>query len=364
MENKGLLIVVIVLIAAVAGAGFYYYLTDPGWFDGPAGEDGDDGDDGVDGTNFDPIPYVYYCDTRAEIDSAITAIGTGKGEIIITAAISLTSEIDLNGGGIYTIKGLGAGSLFPQGDVNAIEISDAVSCLITDLRIDMSDSTAGAAYGIYVNEGSNHPVTIENVQIVGDGDALGRGIAVFSDNVIVSGCYMEGMESGIFATGHYLCTFENNIIKNMTNLGIRINGDRNTAVGNIIGYCGYGLYITSWNYNSITGNIIANFSNAGIVVWMSDSNTITGNSIDHDDFLNSVSNIYGLHIYDGSDYNVVDGNTICDVSTDHGAFVGYGIYVPASNTNNIITNNNVLNCETGISVLDLTCTVFDNEVNP
>lgn len=364
MENKGLLIVVIVLIAAVGAAGVYYYLTEPGWFEGPAGEDGDDGDDGVDGTNFDSIPYVYYCDTRAEIDRAVTAIGTGKGEIIITAAISLTSEIDLNGGGIYTIKGLGAGSLFPQGDVNAIEISDAVSCLITDLRIDMSDSASNPVYGILVDDANNNPVTIENVQIVGDREANRRGIGIFTDNVIVSGCYIEGMETGIHGSGNDFCSFENNIIKNMTDRGIRINGERNTAVGNVIGYCVVGLDIASWFHNSITGNIIFNFTNFGIWVWGSDSNTITGNSVDHDDSLNSGSHIYGLIMNMGSDYNVVDGNTICDVSTDYGSYVGYGIYVAASNTYNMISHNNILDCETGISLNDGTCIQIDNVVNP
>ncbi len=364
MEHKGLLIVAILLIAAVGGAGAYYYLTDPGWFDGPAGEDGDDGDDGVAGTNFDSIPYIYYCDTRAEIDRAITAIGTGKGEIIITASISLTSEIDLNGGGIYTIRGLGAGSLSPQGDENAIKISDAVFCLITDLRIDMSDSTVDEAYGIYVDDGNNNPVMIENVQIVGDGEGLGRGIGVDTDNIIVSGCYMEGMEYGIYGDYHSFCTFQNNIIKNMTQRGIRINGERNTAVGNVIGYCVVGLDIAGWNHNSITGNIIFNFTNFGIWVWGSDSNIITGNSVHQDDFLNNVSHIYGLIMNSDSDNNVVDGNSIRDVSTDHGSYVGYGIYVENLSGDNIISNNNILDCETGISLNDGTCIQIDNVINP
>ncbi|MFX1337177.1 MAG: right-handed parallel beta-helix repeat-containing protein [Promethearchaeota archaeon] len=365
-EHNLMAIAILGLIIGASGLGLGAYTTmqyQTGALKGEAGKDGDDGTtgkDGIDGVNGTDAPG-YFCSSEIEVGDALQAIGTGKGIITITANITLSQTINIDGGGSYVIQGQGAGTTIDcNGDRTAFSISNAKSCTIQNLKIDAADISTFARNIISIIEGNGNVVCINNIQIIGDSDKLGIGMRIYSEHVDVSDCVIKNLYGGIFISGGGNSTIKNNIINDMNYYGIYLSEVYSSGViisGNhISGVESYGLYLSSSNYNMITGNIITNCLISGILLFSCDYNILSGNYIS-DISSNTASNIAGISIASDSDYNTINGNG-CFRCTNPGSGTGYGIFIVSSTCNentikgNTYSNNdvNIYNAGTGTEI--------------
>lgn len=369
--------------------------------DGIDGIDGIDGVDGLDGVDGTEAPG-YYCNSAAEVQQALDSIGTGSGKIILTESITLNSKINISGGGSYVIQGQGGGTIINcSGNWNAFDITNATSCIIKDLKIDSSDVGEYTAI-ININEINDNPVYIEKIQIIGDSDLYGYGIHIDSGNVWVSDCYISEVYQGIYQTfSGGIAHIYDNIILDWGINGIEIRGDNNHISGNsletgieygirifgsfnmvtdniirdsymgilifgdsntikdnniysiqtngiysLYGYYnvisgntvldvgGAGIYLDYCKSNVISGNLISDFTAYGIYLENCTSNVISGNQI-------SFGNHHGIHLYYNSDYNVISGNSIFNLSSTN-SFAGIQLEIDADF--NTISSNGIFNC--------------------
>lgn len=406
VENKSLMFGIIALVIGATGLGLgaFSVISLQAVVDeqGPPGEDGVDGIDGIDGINGTDAPG-YYCSTSSEIQQALDFIGKDSGKIIITESLTLFSTINISGGGSYIIQGQGAGTTIKCGDWNTFDITNATYCTIKDLKIDSSFVGSSTAI-ININEINDNPVYIEKIQIIGDSDLDGYGIHIGSGNVWVGYCYISKVNKGIYQSsslgiahiidnifldcgtdgmelfgdnnyirGNSLDTgtsdgisifgsfnmVTDNLIRNYM-LGILIFGDNNSIKdNNMYSILSKGIYLHDCDYNIISGNSVLNHVLTGIHIDECDYCVISGNLISiytsFGIFLeNCTSNIisgnqisfgkhYGIYLYYNSDYNVISGNSISNISrTDDISFAG--IQLSLDTDYNIISSNGVFNC--------------------
>lgn len=306
------------------------------------GNDIDYEDEGTDTT------VVYYVQTPDELQDAIDSIGSGTGKIIITSGtISITSSIDVDGGGAYIIQGQGINTILKPStdDISAFHITNAKSCTISDLKVDISNYTGTGITnaGIWIAETSNNQCIMERITIIGNGTSSESGIYTTSNNNIIRNCNVNTLSSGIVIAGDYI-SIESNFSYDCTTNGIFVNGNYNNFSGNIAYNNNHGLRIEGDN-NGCTGNISYNNTGNGIYILNSDKNTITGNTCygnnnglfitgDHNtisgnNFSGNASNIY----ISASNYIDISGNN-CSLSSN----IGWGIQLSASN-NCVISGN-------------------------
>lgn len=98
-----------------------------------------------------------------------------------------------------------------------------------------------------------------------------------------------------------------------------------------------GIFVDSSNYNTISGNIVTNNNNYGILLFMSSGNTVSNNTVTH-------NNIVGIYIKTSSDNNVISGNTVANQT--------YGIELEDYSSNNMIFGNICTNNDYGIILVD------------
>ena len=311
------------IIIGASGLGFGAYSTmqvETGAIDGENGDDGDDGSAGKDGTDWQVPPNVHYCSSQTEIEDSLDTIGMGHGTIIITDNITLSSQIDINDGGNYIIRGASPVTIDRNANDETFNITNVQSLTLKDLIIDTNGITSISHSGIHVSEGNNNPVYIQNVQI-GGGDS-GVGIYVNSENVWIENCIIETLRYGIFLdSSSAYCHILDNSLRKM-----------NPSSGNV-----YGIFAYHSKFNTISGNIVntikGSASAVGIRTEYSDFNTISGNIID---------NIYGnsprgFYIY-RSDNNTISGNVVYNISSSDGNSIGITIGLSEGN---IVTDNKV-----------------------
>ena len=347
VENKSTIFGIIALIIGATGLGLgAFSVISLQAVEGEQGLPGDDGTDGIDGIDGTDAPG-YFCNSAVEVQQALDSIGTGSGKIILNASITLTSKININGGGSYVIQGQGGGTIINcNGDWNAFDITNATSCIIKDLKIDSSNVGTYTAI-ININEINDNPVYIEKIQIIGDSDRDGYGIHIDSGNVWVSDCYISEVYQGIYQTSSGgIAHIYDNIILDCGINGIEIRGDNNHISGNSLETgIDYGIRIFS-SFNMVTDNLIRN-SSFGILIF-GDNNNIKDNnmysfqsngiySVDCD--YNEISGnsildggLFGIYL-DNCSYGVISGNLISDVGS-------YGIYLENC-TSNVISGNQI-----------------------
>jgi len=404
VENKSTIFGIIALIIGATGLGLGVFsvisLQAVEGEQGLPGEDGQDAVDGIDGIDGTDAPG-YYCNSAVEVQQALDSIGKGSGKIIITESITLSSTININGGGSYIIQGYGASTVIDcGGNRNAFNIKNATSCKIQDLRIDSSDIYISNLGIININETNDNPIYIENLYIIGDTDKDGYGINIESENVWITACYIKYVTTGIFQTTEgKFCHFYNNrifdsgfgmevrgdynyISGNLLDTGmiygITIYGAFNMMIGNLIRDCLYGFKVyegnntiedntilqTSWGIylyncssNIVSGNFILNGGDIAIYITDSNHNIITSNIIDSFSdgvtLLRSNSSLIsenhitngkgdGVYINQG-DYNIVSSNLISNM-TDDSSNTFAGIHLNNDVDFTVITGNNVFNC--------------------
>jgi hypothetical protein len=373
-SGKSTFVVVLALLVGFSGVGLGTYsvffqepLAGPPGVDGIDGVDGVDGTDGVNGTDGEDGAGagepVYYCSSEAEINVALTAIGSGSGTITITQNIALTASITLNGNGGYIIQGVAPSiTIDCNGDRSAIRIETTQSCIIRDLTIDATDVTSHVTNIIFVSDTYTY---IENLRIFGDGDREGRGMYIDCANVWVTNCFVTEVLYGIYGLigGAYYAHISDNTVTfcddGSIGHGIYLGGDYSTCDNNYIVSCQTGIYSYGVQ-DAISNNVLYDNLNYGIQVW-SQGSTFSGNSIRGTN-PGSASNIYGIFLGSNADYNVISGNLISDY-LNSGAGTGIGVRIDNSNCDeNTIVGNTILNCDTAISDLSATTYIADNNI--
>lgn len=274
--------------------------------------------------NVEEPTNIYYCSSQSKIEEALDTIDTGHGTIIITENITLSSTINIDDGGHYIIQGAGPITLGRDANDETFNISNAESCTIRDLIIDANNITLSSISAIFISEGNDNPVYIQNIQI--SANHTGRGVDINSKNVWIQNSNIKGFQTGIYlGSGSSYCHILDNSLF-----------DVNVTSGRA-----HGIYLDSSNYNTFTGNIFnnieANDDAIGIGLWaFSDSNTLSGNTFTN---IEAIDQAFGIYVQ--GDYNTFTGNRIEDISSDSSS---YGIaLVSMADYNTVIGNviNNI-----------------------
>ena len=306
---------------------------------------------------------IYYCSNEQEINDALSDIGTGSGNVIITQSISLSASITLNGNGDYIIQGITPSiTIDCGGDRSALRIEITQSCTIRDLTIDATDVSSTTTSIIFV---SDTFTIIENVKILGDGDRVGYGIFIDCSNVWVTGCYISEVLYGIYGQvsgSDFLHISGNNVVycdSGTIGHGIYIGGEYSTCDNNYVAFCQSGIYILGFQC-TVSNNVLFHNLNRGIQV-VTDYSTITGNSIQGYDTI-SIYATYGIYVSSGSDYNVLTGNLVYEYYNT-GAGTGYGIAITNPNCDeNTVVGNTVFNCDIAIGDVGTNSFIANNNI--
>jgi parallel beta-helix repeat protein len=319
-KNKGAVLGIIALIIGMSGLGLgVFTFLSPQDIDGPAG-------------------IEYPVSSEAEINTALTAIGSGYGIITITNDITLNDTININGGGNYIIQGAGA-IVKCASTQRAVYITNATSLTLQNIKIDTTAVTSPSLNIIQIDEASDNHIYVRNVHIIGDDNTIGRGIRIDSDNVWVSECYFYKVRAGIWQSTGEKAHINDNTIDDCDDYGIHLEGTNNFIDGNFITYAFIaGIFAdNNAHCNSISNNIIYYFRWHGIRIF-SDNNTIVGNFIK--DVQIKTSTLAGIYI-DGS-YNSIIGNGCYNVdSTPIG--IGFGINIMGGTNNTVVGNTCLFN---------------------
>jgi len=248
-----------------------------------------------------------------------------------------------------------------DGTADQVEINNAITALpATGGEVVILDGTYNITAKINV--------TKDNVSIRGNGNATifkRMWDSSSTEGVIsltsASGCRIENLQidgnKAVYTStnnyGIYLSSSNNNTVtgntcnnNNGNDIYLSSSSNENTVTGNTCNnnnYCG--IYLYSSSSNTVTGNTCNNNNNYGIRLSSSSDNTVTGNTCNN-------NNNNGIYLYSSSN-NTVTGNT-CNNNNNNGIYLGasnnntvtgntynnnnYGIYLSSSN-NNTVTGN-------------------------
>ncbi|MFX1499855.1 MAG: NosD domain-containing protein [Promethearchaeota archaeon] len=212
------------------------------------------------------------------------------------------------------------------------------------------------------------PYVIENLVIDSKNSCSGIFIENSNGYFIIRNCTVYNAGSVWYEAGIRLQSvsngtiFKNNVSNNNYDGIYLIDSKNNTISGNTVNYNDYGIAMEDSSKNMVLGNIVENNRIRGIFLGDISNNTISGNTLNNNSnsgialFPNSNNNtisgnivnnsVYGI-ISISSYFNTVSGNTINNQTT-------YGIYLDNCD-NNTISGNNVSITQYGI--------YFDNSNN-
>ena len=334
---------------------------------GEDGTDGIDGIDGINGTDGNDAPG-YYCASALEVQQALDSIGNGQGKITITNDITLNGEINIIGGGTYIIQGqTSAITINSGGNWGSFNISNTLTCTIQNLKLNASGVTTPFLAIILIEEINDNPVYIDNVQFLGDPFKFSVGISIYSDNVRIKNCYFNEIRQAIYQPAGFgnKADISDNIIYGIYLDAFDVRGNYNYISGNQFNSCDSSpIHIENGEFNTITDNLITN-SFYGIQIKFSHNNIITGNRISSITAQNGIelisSNdnivseniimdtlIYGIYLI-GSWSCIISDNRISYASTGiHSAISSY-----VSIKDNIISNQYIygINSHSNYSVI-------------
>ncbi len=312
------------------------------------------------------------CTAESAINSAISALPANGGVVyledgtyIISSAITLPSNVTLEGAGGNTILELKNGL---NTAVNMLYTSTYVSkTMIKDMTLDgnSSQQSSGAMYGMYLESNSTTGATIDQVAVQ---NFRTDGIYATYGNFTIENTSSTGNGNDGFNVGGSNSSITDSIAASNTSRGFYDNGSRNSYSGDQAesnGNCGFyitgtddtvvnsqaynntGAGIETIGYVAVTGsssygnttdgiymdgngtasgNIVYGNTNDGINVQYSTNATINGNQIYNNAY-------YGIQLFGGS-YNTITGNAI----TLKTSTVYDGIYLSNSDHNTITSN--------------------------
>lgn len=279
----------------------------------------------------------YSVSSETQIRDALDAIGMGYGILTITNNITLSGTIEIDGGGNYIIQGVGV-TIQCASDKGAINITNARSLTIQNIKIDTTAVTISSLNIIQIDETDDNSIYIKKVHIEGDSNTMGRGLYINSDNVWVCECYFDTLAYAIWQEGGKKAHIYDNVINYVGSGGIRLTGISNFVDGNLITNTGlYGIWSESLSYyNTISNNIIYFFDQWGIRI-SADKNIISGNYIQWD---NDITESAGIYV-DGN-YNTINGNGCFNIEILT-ILYGFGIRIAAGNNNTVVGNTCLFN---------------------
>jgi len=189
---------------------------------------------------------------------------------------------------------------------------------------------------IYVHNGTYYEnvVVDKTLNLVGeskhstiiDGNGVGNVIQILG-NVNLTGFTIQG-------SGY-----------DWLNSGIKVNLDGSNINQNIVRNNQAGIVLWYSDYNNVTGNIVISNTYNGIVLFTSSNNIISRNI--------ASNNMYGISLTDFSRYNTIEGNLASDST--------YGISFWYDSDSNRVVGNNASNNDNGIYIWDSKLnTIFHN----
>lgn len=294
--------------------------------------------DGSTSTNVNRADYVVpVASTSAQttINTAISALGLGGGEIvlldgtyIVDGSITVPSNVSIKG----------------QGNSTIVKIKDSYN---TSINVFVnSDVSTG-----------NSDINLSNFKIDGNkaNNSLGSQRGIFFDKVtdcLVSNIFLVNFRSGSITIKNGLRVKVNNNFLNSGFFGVTLDlSTECTISSNTIEGSGFvGLYVTNSERNTINGNTIkgTGVSDLGIDLVTSSNNTIGNNTV-------TGTGSDGILIYSSSNNNALSANTTTNnknnginisLNSNHNTVIGnisrlnlyHGIYIGDAH-NNIISNN-------------------------
>ncbi|KKM98767.1 hypothetical protein LCGC14_1154630, partial [marine sediment metagenome] len=285
---------------------------------------------------------IYYVQNTDELQDAIDSIGSSAGIININSSFTVSTTIDIDGGGSYLIEGEGSNTVLTiAADITCFNIDTSRQCTLRNFKINASAYTAGGATQeiIDVNEDNNDLVILDNVAITGDG-TNGYGIELNSNNCRIKNCEIDNINIGInvLSTNNII---SGNNVNNCNTYGIQISSaNTNNITTNIVDSNTTGIYISSSDYIILNGNSINSNTENGIELTGSDYATINGNSCVGNDS-NTPNAQSGIYLNSDSNNNSIIGNTSLN-NNNAGVGKGYGIYIGNANCDaNIVHSNNI-----------------------
>ncbi|MBN1801749.1 MAG: right-handed parallel beta-helix repeat-containing protein [Candidatus Lokiarchaeota archaeon] len=301
------------------------------------------------------VGNTYYCYTETDINTSLNEIGSGEGTIVLRQNITITSTLVIDGGGDYLIEGVGLYS----NTSNTLFISNARSCIIRNLFLEGINLN----YMISISNSQNNPVRLENLDMRSKTEYSGIGIRVSSDNVWIQDCQVQNFHQGIYInTFASEVTVQSCVLSHFDDAAFYIVGDFNEIISNTIEDCvtAIGLYSGSYE-NTILDNDISAYKSAGINMYHSDNNIISGNYI-HD---NSIEVYYNMGILVGSDsdYNLIINNYLRNLDNPDAGIVAYGVRFTNTYTHyNVVTHNILQDVEIAFNGASTTDTVTENTI--
>jgi len=248
----------------------------------------------------------YFVETEAELNAAITSIGSDAGVIILkTGTITLTGSININGGGSYIIMGMGQNSIIQTaaGANHGFSVTNCTSCVFKDFKINATGQT-GTTGAIYIND---YWVLVDNVFIENSRNGI---YGYNTGGIVIRSCNIDNHNRGIF--------FDNVIYSEITGCLVQSANDanillENCAIANIIisnnrlvGGNNSDITIGQTSYQIvITGNTF--FGSASSPIGVAVVQTSRHVLINDNSFYNYVVGNVGVSI-SNSEYVMVDGN--------------------------------------------------------
>ncbi len=363
------------------------------------------------------------CTAESAINSAISALPANGGVVyledgtyIISSAITLPSNVTLEGAGGNTILELKNGL---NTAVDMLYSSTTISkTFIKDMTLDgnSSQQSSGAMYGMYLEANATAGVTVDHVTVQ---NFRTDGILTWFGNITIENTTSSGNGNDGFDIGGSNSSITDSIAASNTSRGFYDVGSRNSYTGDQAisnGNCGF--YVSGTNdtigdsqaYNNTghgiatvgnvavtgsssygntldginidgsgtaSGNIVYNNSQYGIDVQFSANATVTGNQIynnaqygigvfgsSYDTISNNAITLKTSIAYDGiyittSDHSTVTGNNIAGASGDS----GYAIDITGTSTSDTFLAGNTY-AGTGASTIHDgdTTTVYGSQV--
>lgn len=317
--------------------------------------------------------------SRIFLNGATLLANAGTADAVLKLA-SGAKDVAIEGPGKVDCDGIAPYGVF--GDGVALESVKVLGCTIVEPTLDGVRFTQGRDIeisGNTIRQPAQHGVTITtsaldfkiNFNTVLNPGGAGVIFSVGTRGEIIGNYVEDAGPNGDGVTGYNVSNEDvvvaHNVVKNATNAGMHIAGNRISVVGNIIngsvqsgihlggtdtgspsgtemptygcvlanntvtGSALYGYNIALVNKSSITGNVSTGSQNYGMRIVQSDKNTVSGNNSE-----GSVAG--GGYFLEGSSKNSLSGNNSSGNAAD-GFRLGAGGVGPLQSTYNTLTGN-------------------------
>ncbi len=199
-------------------------------------------------------------------------------------------------------------------------------------KLTSNTATANSSYGISFSSGSYNSVTASSVQ---------------------------GNFTGMLITSSTYNTFTANTVEGNSAAGISldVNSNNNSVVGNTVQANSAGLSLFTASSNTVTGNTVQTNSTSGISLdTNANNNTVSGNNVHNNGGATGNDGIY----ISSSDSNSITGNTVTDTSCTSTCFP---INITSSPSDNNYLSDNVFSTTSGTATINDagTGTIFEGQ---